>query len=330
MRVSESHAGREGTCPKCRSALVVPDSQVVADLLTPNSRIDVPQASEKPHYNLTFLDNPQPIPPPTDCAEAGRAEEDNSDALLLSAQAPMLGSVRHEPEPIPQRKLPWIIDIFLYPTSRLSLVILALFAIVPIAIRILVLSTGPFMLITLWPGWLVIIFFYLYAFWYYSSAIRQSAEGKLRAPNEITDVPGMWEMLVQLGRAAACLLVFFLPALIYLKHAQARDTVFWMLFGSAALLFPMGFLAVNVFDSLRGLNPAVIVPSIYKTFLPYCCLALIHLGIGRLLAEIGPYWQRSREMAYISLGGIFYLMLVSGHLLGRLYFRYEEKLNWDA
>jgi len=28
--------------------------------------------------------------------------------------------------------------------------------------------------------------------------------------------------------------------------------------------------------------------------------------------------------------GFYYLLLVAGHLLGRFYFRYQDKLNWDA
>jgi hypothetical protein len=41
-------------------------------------------------------------------------------------------------------------------------------------------------------------------------------------------------------------------------------------------------------------------------------------------------WRENRVLAYASIAGIFYLMLVAGHLLGRFYFRHEQKLNWEV
>ena len=53
-------------------------------------------------------------------------------------------------------------------------------------------------------------------------------------------------------------------------------------------------------------------------------------GLGWMLTRIGSVWLRSKILAYVCIAGFYYLLLVAGHLLGRFYFRYQEKLNWDV
>ncbi len=326
IRVTAAHAGKKVKCPKCKNAIVVPETQIIADLLTPNPAVDTGEAKEK--SPLTFLDTPQkarPATEPTDTAE----RYGDSDPALQDQNMLLLGYRRSEPKPPPERKLFWVIDIFLYPTSPLSLALIALCLTVPLIVRILLLASGPFILITFWFGWIIVIMLYVYAFWYFSTSIRQSAEGQLRAPSAVTDVPGLREMFGQLFRAIVCLLFFFLPMIVYYRRTQTIDTVFWLLFGLGVFLFPMGLLAIIVLDSFTGLNPIFLIGSISSAFLPYCCLVAIYFGLGWLLVRIGPLWKESRELAYISIAGIFYLLLVAGHLLGRFFFRYQEKLNWN-
>ena len=325
LRVPDDRGGRKGQCPKCKSTIAIPDSQKVADLLTPAPATDRPEPRDGQPYKLTFLDAPQKTTHQNQPTE----DKDESDPALLCTQMPLLGSVRSQPEPTPQRKCPWIIDIFLYPMSLLSLAILALCLVVPLIVRILLLASGPFILITFFPGWLIVILLYVYAFWYFSTCVRQSAEGHLRAPSTIVETPGVWEILVQFFRAIVCLFFFFLPMTIYLGRTQTFDVVFWLLFALGMFLFPMGLLAVTVFDSFTGLNPIFVIGSIFSVLVPYCCIVVVYFGLGFLLTKIGPLWKESRELAYISIGGLFYLLLVAGHLLGRLYFRYQEKLNWQ-
>lgn len=326
LRVPDDRDGRKGQCPKCKNTVLIPDSQKVADLLTPAPEADSPQAPSRQPYKLTFLDAPQKTAPQDQPTE----DTDESDPALLCTQMPLLGSVRSQPEPTPQRKLPWIIDIFLFPMSPLSLVVLLLCLTVPIIVRILLFACGPFMPIALPFAWIIVIMLYMYAFWYFSASIGHSAEGQIRAPSAAIDAPGVWDMLLQVFRAIICLLCFFFPMIFYLGRTQTFDTVFWLLFALGMFLFPMGLLAVTVLDSFTGLNPVLIVGSVLNTLLPYSCIVAIYFGIGFLFTLAGPFWREVRELFYISIAGIFYLLLVAGHLLGRFYFKYQEKLSWDT
>jgi len=324
--VPEERAGKKGKCPKCKNAILIPDSQIVADLLTPAPAAEIQEPADPQPYRLTFLDAPQ-IPAPQ---AAPNETCDESDPIPEYIQAPLLGSVRSEPEPLPQRKLPWIIDIFLFPMSPMSAVVLLLCLTVPILLRILVLASGPFFALLIPFAWIILILLYLYAFWYFSASIGHSAEGQIRAPSAAIDAPGIWDMLLQVFRAIICLLCFFFPMIFYLGRTQTFDTIFWLLFAFGVFMFPMGLLAVTILDSFAGLNPIRIVGSALNTLLPYSCIVAIYFGIGFLFTLAGPFWREVREMFYISIAGIFYLLLVAGHLLGRFYFKYQEKLSWDA
>lgn len=326
LKIPEDRAGKKGRCPKCKNIIFIPDSQIVADLLTPDPAAEIRGPAEPGPYKLTFLDAPQKTAPQDEPTE----DNDESDSALAYAQAPLLGSVRSEAEPPPQRKLPWIIDIFLFPMSPLSLVVLLLCLTVPILVRILLFACGPFMPIALPFAWITVIILYLYAFWYFSASIAHSAEGQIRAPSAAIDAPGFWDMLLNVFRAIICLLCFFFPMIFYLGRTQTFDTIFWLLFALGVFMFPMGLLAVNVLDSFAGLNPVRIVRSALNTLLPYSCIVAIFFGIGFLFTLAGPFWSEVREMFYISIAGIFYLLLVAGHLLGRFYFKYQEKLSWDT
>lgn len=102
----------------------------------------------------------------------------------------------------------------------------------------------------------------------------------------------------------------------------------------------MGILAIVIFDSVRGLNPALIIRSIASTFLPYCGLVVLFYGLGVLfvIGIIGSLLAGTTMRSILSLilmpifmlVGFIWLLLVAGHLLGRFYWRYEERLNWNV
>jgi len=91
----------------------------------------------------------------------------------------------------------------------------------------------------------------------------------------------------------------------------------------------MGLLAVIIFDSLSALNPILLIGSIISTnfsyfglVLVFCCAALIIKSIGNV--------TKSQILDFILFCIHIYLGMVAAHLLGRFYFRYQEKLNWEA
>jgi predicted Zn finger-like uncharacterized protein len=323
FKIADGHAGKKARCSKCGGVFVIPQTQQIANLLIP-TRPTEPGEPEGP--KLTFIDVPTEPAAPSEAPE----EPDEAEPFSDYVGVPLLGSVRREPEPPPERTLPWPIDIFLFPLGIMPIFLVIMLAVLPNVVRILLIASGTFILIFFVFGFIIVLSLYVYAFWYFSSSVRHSAEGAIRAPHSVIDTPGVWEMFVEFFRAVIVLLFFFLPMMIYLGRTESFDGVFWLLFGLGVFLFPMGLLAITVLNSFTGLNPVFVVGSILSTLLPYCFIVVIYFGIGWLFTAIGHYWNDYREMFFISVAGIYYLMLVAGHLLGRFYFRYEKRLNWDA
>ena len=100
----------------------------------------------------------------------------------------------------------------------------------------------------------------------------------------------------------------------------------------------MGLLACIMFDSVRGLNPILLIPSIFSTFFQYCGLVLLITGIVLGFRAIRMKQSddvQTLTITLIFLGSVFYLIMlyvtfVVAHLIGRFYWRYEKKLNWEV
>jgi len=94
--------------------------------------------------------------------------------------------------------------------------------------------------------------------------------------------------------------------------------------------FPMGLLAVVIFDSVAGLNPILIIGSIFSTFFQYCGLILLFFAIGALfiisMTILPQFWL----LGFFSNVTLLYMAMVYAHLLGRFAWHYKEKLNWEA
>jgi hypothetical protein len=131
IKAPETNAGKNGKCPKCGNALVVPKEININDLLVTNTEIKENQEEQQPENE---------IPP-----------EENESAVL--------------------RRLPWFIDIFLYPTSAPGLINLAIFTIIPLITRILFI-----------PGLILNFLIGFYLGWYLTECVRDSAKGNTRAP----------------------------------------------------------------------------------------------------------------------------------------------------
>ena len=103
--------------------------------------------------------------------------------------------------------------------------------------------------------------------------------------------------------------------------------------------FPRGMLAVVMFDTSSAFNPILWIGSIFSTFFQYCGLVLLVGGIvlaSQALAGIGePEEARQMGIGARIQGAVFsclliYVVFVVAHLLGRFYWRYQEKLNWEV
>jgi hypothetical protein len=267
-------------------------------------------------------------------------EEQLFDKRPEALQEPETEIQAEQTEPAAERKLPWVIDIFLYPGSKAGLTTLSIIVVIPLLIRFALRWLREFSeqfppLLVLFAliaivGFLVQILLYLYLYWYFCECIRDSAAGGLRAPETLAYTPGLGDMLWQWLRILGCLLVFFAPMLIYYERTKQTDIFFWALLGCAAFFFPMGLLAVVMFDSVRGLNPILLIGSIISTFLPYCAMVLVFVSATFLIVQERPNTSGSSVLTFIVYCVGIYLAIVAAHLLGCFYHRYEQELNWEV
>ncbi len=322
--VPETSAGKKGKCPRCKNIVVVPEIQATSPL-TEQSNSGVPEVSSKSSTdNLTLLN----------ALEKDKIQDEPIGLSSVPEQATKYEQELEEEPPVDtespaERKLPWFIDIFLYPISIPCLITLGIIISIPLLINIAVGLLGPFGLFVLVPGFFINIVISLYFLWYIAECVRDSADGGIRAPETLANTPGLSDLLLQLFRLLVCLLIFAGPVGYYFVKTHRLDAIFWSLLAYAVFFLPMGLLAVTLFDSIRGLNPFLLVGSIFSTFFTYCGLILI-LGAVAMTVIALPRMLSGKWAVFVSAYLVMYILLVVAHLLGRFYWRYQEKLNWEV
>jgi len=255
-----------------------------------------------------------------------------------------------EPQLEVKRKLPWIIDIFLYPLSASGMVHLATFWLGPLLLGLVY----KFILSRFLIGVIIAAFLYImlvgYAFFYLSYCIFDSAKGGRRAPDvSIQRSPDKEELLSQLFLILGCIAVCFWPVAVYHFVTGRTDSIFWLLSGCGIFVFPMALLAGILFDATHALNPIFIVSSIFKIFFRYCGLALFFCFLGALTAAmISDVYNLPKPqnmlgaIAYIFVivnyffttaflykaVAFIYLAMVACHILGWFYWWHKDKLEW--
>lgn len=188
---------------------------------------------------------------------------------------------------------------------------------------------------------------YLFAF--LQSILHTTATGD----NEMPLMPGvtnMWEdVFLPVLQLLGMILTVFSPALLLLILAVRYEQP---LFGIAAIpamilggiYFPMAFLAVVTLDTLKAVNPLVIVPSIFRVPLEYFVTLVLFAVIYGLRALgdfvldlVFPEGLLTKSMVQLflmitvwavwSVVG-FYLITVNVRILGLLYVTKQDKLGW--
>ena len=351
--VHKNIAGKKGQCPKCKNIIVIPKQ---AEHKTPNKNIHtisfacsmceqaikVPESSSGKLIECPHCTSYVEVPTNKTTAENSTAQtlihkEDTASDLTLEERQKLGGEIRaDEPEQIEERKLPWAVDIFLYPTSTSGIIHIVIFIILPILLGLL--DRFVFSLAHHYGGMLLMIFYvflYGYMFYYFAECIRDSATGGLRAPDTPASIPSKEDMIEQCVYLLACYALFLGPAIFYRSYTHFTETqmngvIFWCLYAYGIFFLPMGLLAVVMFNSVNGLNPVLLICSIASTFLPYCGLIIIICILGFLIIAIGRILPQSRILGHtLSAAGI-YLAMVLAHILGRFYWRYQKKLNWEV
>jgi hypothetical protein len=106
-----------------------------------------------------------------------------------------------------------------------------------------------------------------------------------------------------------------------------------LLAAGGAFYFPMALLAVSMGDSIGGVNPALVLPSILRILNHYVVAFLLVLGV--MVLQTASEWFMelipvpivpTLLTEFITL----YLMVVSARVLGLMYYVNREKLCWFA
>jgi len=240
-----------------------------------------------------------------------------------------------EPQLEVKRKLPWFIDVLLYPASLHGIIQIGIFFFLSLIIGLL----GRFILI-LFPhpggqhyGVLLIsilrVLLLGYIVFYFGYCIYDSSRGGRRAANiRAEHIPDKGDFVSQLFLMLGCVAVCFWPAAVYYGFARRTDSFFWVLAGCGGFFLPMALLRGVLFDTFDALNPIFIIGSIFKTFLSYCGLILSFCIFGGLVALIFWILGRLPILGFVSNAINLYLLFVAAHLLGRFYWWHKDKLDW--
>ncbi len=312
--VSESYAGKNIRCPNCYYIIFISKAEST-DTTQTSSRYSAYDSSLLNVQEQNILKHKQ-MCEYIASEQAGESEEEEEPPK--------------ETDPAALRKAPWFIDIFLYPLSRPGLKHLAIFILVPLVFDILMrILPIIFVYLVMIAGFIVQALIFLYIYWYLAECVRDSAGGWVRAPQGFGGIPTLSDMFGQVINIIGCLAVFFAPFVLYMLFAQKADIIFWLLLISAVSLYPMALLSVLMHDSGRGLNFHKFTKSISNTFLPNCGLVLFYILTVVIISIIPTETIQSPLWNCIFRSVIIYAAFIGAHLLGRFYWRYQDKLNWD-
>ncbi len=186
-------------------------------------------------------------------------------------------------------------------------------------------------------GLLLHIIFLGYLFAYMQNVIQSTARGDEKEP-ELPDITNFMEdLLIPCLQLLATVVLSFGPVfavLIWSYNSEEGLAGMAMIpaIVLACLYFPMGFLAVAMFDTVTALNPMLIVPSILKVPLEYFTACLL-LGAVFIVRWLGNRFLHTLIPVILvpdiisSFIGLYFLT-VECRILGLLYFTNKPKLGW--
>ena len=168
------------------------------------------------------------------------------------------------------------------------------------------------------------------------SIINSTANGKDELPDWpgftdfSTDIVHPYFLVLGVFAVSAFPLIAFIGSAWYFALGPAIVLpVGLALTGLAALYYPMGLLAVAMYDDASGLSPAVVFPAMFKAPAAYL-VACVVLGLVLVLRGLSATLLAQIPVAGFLLDGLvsFYLIVVGMRILGLLYFANEERFGW--
>jgi hypothetical protein len=162
--------------------------------------------------------------------------------------------------------------------------------------------------------------------------IATSANGE-RDPSGWPDIRTPDDVVSPLLQVFGSLALYLGPVAGYLTYLWVANvpgsaTVTYALLAAGVFCLPMGLLSVALRDSLRGLNPLIVLPAIVKVFPAYLVTLL---AIGVACAMVYPLSLLFRIPLLGSLVGamfeVYWLTAVT-YVVGLIYHAYEKRLGW--
>lgn len=297
FKAKDNYAGKKGKCPDCHVIIVIPEikkEQLLFDIAEDNQTV-----------TNQFL----------------KASHEQEQIRLNQHNQSI---IEHQNEPEDKRKLPWFLDVLLYPTSLAGIINITIFTALPLIMFLASAILGPLALVIN----LIIVAVGLYYYWYLTECVRDSAAGETRASVLSVQSVDFKDVFFSNLTILACGIFFIGPVVVYANYFIQFDYIFWLLAAYSFIFSPMAFLAVVLYDSVSVFNPFFLVGSIISTFINYCQLLLMLAFIGVLmwLIDFKSSFLMGLPASFLKM----YLVMVCTNLLGRFFVKNEEKLGWEV
>lgn len=306
LKVPDTHAGKGGRCPHCKSRIIVPQMPLPQPQVA-SERTNAAAGTPMSPLDEALFDLPRKPAEPADQPSTAADETAPSDEETSRSA----------------------LDFLFYPMNVSGIIHLLIFSLLPPI-------WTQAMKLQFWmsPGigplfWLVLLT--LYFVHYAATCLSGSAQGETRAAdiNSASSPLSVDALLSTSQTVLPAVALIWAGPIAYLVIRERMDWILIAWAVTAGFIFPMVLLAVNDFDSLRGANPFLILPSIVSVVGPYCRLVLAMYVLTGLAGGLMYLSGRPGGM-WIVRPPIIHILLVQTHLLGRFYWRYQERLKWGV
>ena len=324
----DAHAGKKGKCPRCKSIMLIPEITEELTLKPLNENTDnADYRLNGPEEELRLQKNPSFQPD---------IKGFSADGLTVTNEFIFNPEVKEEP---PKRKIPAILDVFLYPANMTGLINIFVFTGLSFLYSICSIFAGPICLVRL--AFIIVgVTIFAYMLYYIIECIRDSAEGGIRAPENLNNMPTSSEALSQLWDMVISMILLWLPLTGYYIYRIAtdvnaeynprEDTTFWILLGYGVFFSPIALLTLAIFNSSSAYNPIVWIISVFSVFFQYCFIVLLFSGLAFLVSRIAVSLQGGLLSAAFFTAIFLYFAMIAAHILGRFYYKNAKKLNWEV
>lgn len=178
---------------------------------------------------------------------------------------------------------------------------------------------------------------------YYLTYLFRIVQETVGGEQLVTSFPGfgeLWEdLFIPFVKMALVVLVCFLPfigSLIFWPPTETNTIQFQhillLILGVGGLFYlPMALLTTICFNSVRtGVNPLLVIPSIYRIFFRYLILVLIQGLIWGGFFAVTYYIRENLSFwALLLVFPIrFYFAIVQMRILGLIYYTNQDELGW--